>query len=802
MHPLRAGAPAGARAAPRPAPGAAAALPLPGAAKRAARAMPLRAHRRTLIARARPARVRVSGLKLPAAATRLLGADGYEELYPPQAAAVKAGLLGGRSVLVSAPTASGKTLIAALSMMAHLSAKRPGKIVYLSPLRALASEKFAEFKKIGGIPLGRRRARVKISTGETGAGARLGDADIAVMTNERMDSLMRQDPEWAAGIGLAVVDEIHLIGDPVRGPALEMILTRLRALPPASQPQIVGLSATMTNAAEVAKWLGARLVDSDWRPVSLREGVHHGTSIAMRDGEVRRLKPSGLGTPVDIGVEAVLEGGQALLFAESRARSVSLAEKAAGPVSKMLGAPDAGHLARAADRIVASGGGTRLAGALASLVRKGVAFHHAGLAQAARSEVEAAFRARRIRLLASTPTLAAGVNLPARRVVVSSILRYDPSLGRKTPISVLEYKQLCGRAGRPQYDEYGEAIVVSPKSYPKGDVMRRYVRGRPQPVKSQIMGERAVRAHALSLVVASPGTTESGAAAFFARTLAGRQATGRQATGRTVRARVASAIEFLAESGMVTREGARLSPTRLGSAASRLYLDPAAAASFRDDIEAAPERGGGGEAAPPGRRSRPTPARLTLGLLHSITTSDAFFPKTYMRRNDHTAAYRLFGARRREMIGYAWPSDCNRSLLALDRWIGEASEADIAGQLEVEAGDMHRIVESAEWLARCMGQLARELGRPDLAREIAVLRTRIRYGVGEELVELVSVRDIGRVRARRLYRRGITSKAKLSSVPERKLAAIDGIGPALAARLKSRVSAAGGGRRPASRRGR
>ena len=742
-------------------------------------------------------RVDISGLKLPAAATRLLAADGYEELYPPQAAAVKAGLLGGRSVLVSAPTASGKTLVATLSMMAHLSARRPGKIVYLSPLRALASEKLAEFKKIGGISLGRRRARVKISTGETGAGARLGDADIAVMTNERMDSLMRQDPEWAAGIGLAVVDEIHLIGDPVRGPALEMILTRLRALPPASRPQIVGLSATMTNAAEVAKWLGARLVDSDWRPVSLREGVHHGTSIAMRDGEVRRLKPSGLGAPVDIGIEAVLEGGQALLFAESRARSVSLAEKAAGPVSKALGAPDAGHLARAADRIVASGGGTRLAGALAGLVRKGVAFHHAGLAQAARSEVEAAFRARRIRLLASTPTLAAGVNLPARRVVVSSILRYDPSLGRKTPISVLEYKQLCGRAGRPQYDEYGEAIVVSPKSYPKGDVMRRYVRGRPQPVRSQIMGERAVRAHALSLVVASPGTTESGVAAFFARTLAGRQA-----AGRLVRARVASAIKFLAESGMVSREGARLSPTRLGSAASRLYLDPAAAASFRDDIEAAPESGGGGEAPPPGRRSRPAPARLTLGLLHSITTSDAFFPKTYMRHNDYTAAYRLFGARRREMIGYIGPSDCNRSLLALDRWIGEASEADIAGQLEVEAGDMHRIVESAEWLARCMGQLARELGRPDLAREIAVLRTRIRYGVGEDLVELVSVRDIGRVRARRLHRRGITSKAKLSSVPERKLAAIDGIGPALAARLKSRVSAAGSGRRPASRRGR
>ena len=743
----------------------------------------------------RPPRVLVSALKLPAAATRLLAAGGYEELYPPQAAAVKAGLLGGRSVLVSAPTASGKTLVATLSMMAHLSARRPGRIVYLSPLRALASEKFAEFKKIGGVSLGRTRARVKISTGETGSGARLADADIAVMTNERMDALMRQDPEWASGVGLVVADEIHLIGDPVRGPALEMVLARMRASP--SKPQVVGLSATMSNAAEIARWLGARLVDSDWRPVSLREGVYHGSTITMRDGESRRLRPSGLGAAVDAGIESVLEGGQALLFAESRARSVALAEKAADAVSKTLGAGDGAALAGAADRILASAENTALVKRLAGLVRRGVAFHHAGLAQGARSGVEAAFRARRIRLLASTPTLAAGVNLPARRVVVSSILRYDPSLGRKVPISVLEYKQLCGRAGRPQYDEHGEAIVVSPKSYAKGDVMRRYVRGRPQPVKSQMMGERAVRAHALSLVASQPGITTAGVAAFFARTLAGRQ------DSRTaVRSRVASAIAFLAESGMVDQEGSRLSPTRLGAAAVRLYLDPATAASFRDAIESAPERGAE-VAAPPGgrspRRRSPPPARLTLGLLHAISSCTEFYPKVYMRYGDGMAVWKLADAKRRELIGPIDYSESNRSLLALDRWLDEATEAQIASRLEVESGDLRRIVESAEWLARCMGQLARDLGRQDLARELAVLRARIRYGVREELVELVSVRDVGRVRARRLYGRGITGKAKLSLAPVRRLAAIDGIGPVLAPKLRSRASGGGGGGRARAR---
>ena len=740
--------------------------------------------------------MKVSCLELPAAALRLLAAGGYEELYPPQAAAVKAGLLGGRSVLVSAPTASGKTLVATLSMMAHLSARRRGRIVYLSPLRALAAEKFAEFRKIGTIPLGRKRARVRVSTGEAGSGARLADADIAVMTNERMDALMRQDPEWASGVGLLVADEIHLIGDAVRGPALEMVLARMRAGP--ARPQIVGLSATMTNAAEIAKWLGARLVDSDWRPVDLREGVHHRTSITMSDGQTRPLRPSSLGAAVDIGIEAVAGGGQSLLFAESRARSVSLAEKAAPAVSKLLGRGDAAALAGSADRIVASGGGTRLAGKLAGLVRKGAAFHHAGLAQAARSEVEAAFRARRIRLLASTPTLAAGVNLPARRVVVSSILRYDPSLGYKTRISVLEYKQLCGRAGRPQYDEYGEAIVVSPKSYPKDKVMRLYVRGRPQPVKSQIMGQKAVRAHALSLVVGRPGITAAGVSAFFARTLAGRQT-----AKKTVRARAAAALGFLADSGMIDKKGARLSPTLLGQAASRLYLDPATAASFRDAIERAAAGGADDdydddeeeEARPRRRARRRADVVHTLGLLYTITTCSEFFPKMYMRYSDESAVWGLLHAGRDEMIGSPSHSDFNRSLLALDSWIGEASEAEIARRLDVEAGDMHRIAESAEWLARCMGQLARDLGQPGLAREIGALRTRIRYGVREELLGLVSVRDVGRVRARRLYRAGITGKAKLSSASVRKIAAVDGIGPALAAKIKSRASGGSGGLR-------
>ena len=724
----------------------------------------------------------VSGLDLPKPALDLLASDGYEKLYPPQAAAVEAGLLGGKSLLVSAPTASGKTLVATLSMMAHLSAGRPGKIVYLSPLRALASEKFAEFKKIGGIRLGGKRAQVKVSTGETGGGSRLGDGDIIVLTNERMDALMRQGHEWVSKIGLVVADEVHLISDLSRGPTLEMVLTRAGLL--ASRPQVVGLSATMSNAAEIAEWLGAGLVDSDWRPVSLREGVFGDGSITMDDGKRLDVPSSVRGPAVDIGLDTVEKGGQALLFAETRVRSASLATKAADAVSKKLGKADAAALAKAADRILASTENTKLVKRLAELVRKGVAFHHAGLAQACRAEVEAAFRGRRIKLLASTPTLAAGVNLPARRVVVASILRYNAASGRNEPISVMEYKQLCGRAGRPQYDDHGEAVVVAPASYDADEVLEYYVRGEVEPIESKMTGEKAMRTHVLSLVVTTPGIKAGAVSSFFASTLGGRQA-----GDATVEAAVGSAVEFLSESEMVVEKGGRLAATDFGKKTSRLYLDPATAVSFRRVIVDAPRPAAAAEPPKPaggGPRASP-PQGHTLGLLYEVTDCTEFFPKMSMRREDEDTAADLFESRGGELLRPAYSYECNRGLLALDAWISEATEAALSDRLKVEAGDMHRMAEAAEWLLRCMGELAMDLGRADLASEIATLRTRMRYGVSGELIDLVSVRGIGRVRARALYGNGVRDRAALSAMPVEKLASVDKIGRAVAASIKSQL---------------
>ena len=205
--------------------------------------------------------MKINDLALDSNAITFLKSQNFVELYPPQEDAVNAGILDGKSVLVSIPTASGKTLIAMLSILSHIS-KHKTKVVYLSPLRALASEKFEEFKKLEKLNLD-RKIKVAISTGDSDStDNKLDDADVIILTNETMDANMAYQRDWVYEIGLVVSDEIHLIGDDTRGPTLEIVLTRLRSgFIGKNPPKIIGLSATISNSNELADWLDCELVE-------------------------------------------------------------------------------------------------------------------------------------------------------------------------------------------------------------------------------------------------------------------------------------------------------------------------------------------------------------------------------------------------------------------------------------------------------------------------------------------------------------------------------------------------------------
>ena len=704
--------------------------------------------------------MKIEKLDLPESAIEFLKSEGLTKLYPPQNDAIKAGLLKGKSVLVSAPTASGKTLIATLAIISYLS-KNKGKVIYLSPLRALAAEKFLEFKKLEKISIG-NKIKVGISTGDyENIEKKLEKNNILILTNEKMDSIIRHGAEWIDEIGLVISDEIHLIGDDSRGPTLEMILTQLKELE--HKPQILGLSATITNSDEIANWLGCKLVDNEWRPVPLSEGVYDGGLVTMSDGTTFEVANTIRGTPIDLGVQCVQEGGQSLIFAETRMRSKSLATKAVDVIEQLLEKKELDELEKISKKILTNNEQTDLVKTLAILVKKGVAFHHAGLNQTCRQIIETEFRKGTIKLLSSTPTLAAGVNLPARRVVISNINRYNAKIGANRPISVLEYKQLCGRAGRPQYDKYGESIVVGNGN--GKEILEHYINGEPEPIESKITEDKSLRTHILSVIVTHPGIKKEEILNFFLQTLGGLQS-----RKPTIKFGIDIALRFLSSEILIIKKGERYAATEFGKKTSMLYIDPLTATHFRDSIENVSKK-----------------RKHSFGFLHVITNSEEFFPKFSLRNKDFETASIMIENHTSELLEPISEYDCSRSLLALQSWITESSETTLSDNLGIESGDMHRMVENANWLIYCLREIAKHVERADLLEELENLRRRIVYGIREELLELVKVKGIGRVRARTLFKHKIKTLDDLAKIPVNKLAEIDKIGLTLADNIKSEL---------------
>ena len=198
-----------------------------------------------------------------------------KELRPAQEKSIDKGLLNGKNLLVCTPTASGKTLIAELASMKSILEKK-GKAVYIAPLKALASEKYREFKrKYGNV------AKIVISSGDIDSSdSYLADYDWIITTSEKLDSLLRHSSPWVSNIAVIVVDEIHLLNDAERGPTLEILLTILKIM--LKKAQFIGLSATIGNPKELAGWLEAELIEDTWRPVKLHQGVYFNGEVEFR----------------------------------------------------------------------------------------------------------------------------------------------------------------------------------------------------------------------------------------------------------------------------------------------------------------------------------------------------------------------------------------------------------------------------------------------------------------------------------------------------------------------------------------
>ena len=213
--------------------------------------------------------ISITALPLPAYVKEFYAK--FAHLTPIQQKAVSAGLLEGKSLLVCAPTASGKTLVATMAITSALA--QGGKALYVVPLKALASEKYKEYQQL----FEHSTYKVILSTGEVDSQSDyLARYDVLILTTEKLDSLLRHRVSWLGTVKTVVIDEIHLLNDPGRGPTVEIILTLLKIL---LQPQLIALSATIGNPKELASWLQAELVQDSWRPVELKQGIRQGERI-------------------------------------------------------------------------------------------------------------------------------------------------------------------------------------------------------------------------------------------------------------------------------------------------------------------------------------------------------------------------------------------------------------------------------------------------------------------------------------------------------------------------------------------
>jgi helicase len=718
--------------------------------------------------------------------SQVLEKSGFPKLNPVQEEAIKAGILDGESMVVAAPTASGKTLIAEFAALNAI--KKGTKVVYIVPLRALASEKYHEFKekyeKLG--------IRIALSIGDLDASDPwLARFDMIIVTSEKFDSLLRHGIPWIDQVGLVVVDEIHLLNDPGRGPTLEVTITKLKTL---VNPQILALSATIRNYEEIAEWLGAKSVSSDYRPVKLYRGVCFDRKIHYVPK--KQTKEIGGEYPPDFEImkDTLQKKKQALVFVSTRKNTESLAGNLAKMVKDKLPANEIMKLRKRSQSVLkAIGRPTLQCEKLSSHVLHGVAFHHAGLTNDQRKIIEDGFKEGTIKVIAATPTLAWGVNLPAYRVVIRDLKRFSSGYGSDY-IPVLEIQQMMGRAGRPKYDREGEAILIAKSKGEAEYVYETYIKGEPEDIKSKLGVEPVLRMHSLALIASGITFSKESLFEFFSKTFYAHQYEDLSMLNK----KLEDVIGMLKDFGFVKgdrrsdssdnpfRQASELSKnekleaTLIGKRVSELYIDPVTADYLIKNLGRAKE------------------FIDPFAVFQLISRTLEMRPSLSLRKRDFEKINEILAEGEKTLLEKPpnpWEieyDDYIRSLKTawfFSEWIDEMGEDLILENFGVAPGELHVRLNNADWLLYATQELALLLGMKPLLKHIRKTRLRVKYGIREELLPLVMLKGIGRIRARLLYNSGLRKLSDLRKVPPESLSRL--IGPALARNVKEQLNEMG-----------
>lgn len=694
---------------------------------------------------------------------RIKAVDKIDELFPPQIESIEAGCLEEDNFVLAMTTSSGKTLCAELAMLKTILEKRK-KAIYLVPLKALATEKYNEFKE-KYEPLG---IKIAVSIGDyDSSDSWLANYDIIVTSNEKFDSLLRHGIGWAESIGLVVADEIHLLNDPGRGPTLEIVLTRLRQF---SDPRILALSATIQNYDELSKWLRAKSVKSDYRPVQLYRGICFENKVDFIPKKSYELDPDNADME-ELVEQTLKKKKQAIIFISTRRGAESTGEKIANIVRNKITLDQKKELEKISEKILGIlGHPTTQCHRLSNMISNGVAFHHAGLTNAQRNIIEEAFRKGIIKIITATPTLSAGCNLPAWRVIIRDMKRFNSGRGMDY-IPILEAHQMMGRSGRYGYDSEGEAIFLAKNKKDAEYAWTNYIQGEPEKITSKLGMEPVLRTHVLSLIASGVTPTREDLYGFFSKTFYAHQYKD-MGNLEKILEKIISLLEeyrfitaggtkeerpFRSGSSILEEQGSELKPTRIGKRVSELYIDPLTANHLIKSMDVAKER-----------------KATEFGYLQIISNTIEMMPMLNVRKSDLELLNEVIVKEEKNLVHMPpnpWDieyDDFLRSLKTawlLMEWCEETGEDKIMENFSVTPGELRVRLNNTDWLLYATQELGLLMNHMDILKDIRKTRLRVKYGVKRELLPLVKLKGIGRVRARQLFNASLGSLDSLRKVP-------------------------------------
>tara|TARA_Y100000310_G_scaffold167856_1_gene167821 strand:- start:26322 stop:27854 length:1533 start_codon:yes stop_codon:yes gene_type:complete len=466
---------------------------------------------------------------------------------------------------------------------------------------------------------------------------------------------------------------------------------------------------------------------------------------------------------INIALDTINQKKQALVFVNTK----KSAEKTAEEISKKIKINDS-ELNEISKSILNSlPKSTKQCQRCSEIVKKGIAFHHAGLTSKQRELIEDNFKKGKIKVICSTPTLAAGIDLPAFRAILKDLRRYTQR--GLAWIPVLEYLQMSGRAGRPNYDTKGEAIAIASTKAAKEKIEEKYINGNPEEVYSKLAVEPVLRTYVLSLISSGFVTTRVELNDFFSETFYAFQFKDL----RKITSILQKILDMLEEWEFIISTGRddfkdadeiddeTYKATLLGVKVAKLYIDPLTASNLitrmRDASDKKVNEFSFLQAICHTLELRPL---LRVGIRERERIQEELMGKMHYLIDKEPSMYE---SEYEEFLNSA------KTALMFNDWIMEKDEDFLLETYNIRPGEIRAKIEIADWLLYSTGEMCKLLHYQDIVKHIMKLRLRLKYGAKEELLTLLRLKGIGRVRARAMHRNGIKDIGDVKKVEFRTL---------------------------------